>query len=453
MSTKRQLGIEITATNKTAAAFASMERSMTSVNRSLNQMKAVAAGIGLGNIFQNFLSEIVRVNVASGEGKIAADKLSAAFNQFALNVGQAGLTQGLSNFADAVSSSNREMNSLSQIMGRMLNGTLSGLANAIPQVTAEVNDLAAAFGLAADKGGKLAELSSMLNNLVKQYGPFSENAQDGFFGLFGNTGKGSLPPGTLDKALGNGGSPFAAAKKDVDILLSSIDKFGTKVDAAVKPLMKPIIPPNTIDDIYGAGEALKGFSNQLQQTSGFASNLTGSLTSGIASSLTDIAFNAKSAGQAFDGLKSAAINALEDISKKLMEKSLVLLIQSLFGGIGGGGMGGGGFLGGLLGSFGGFYANGGTLGAGKWGIAGEAGPEIIHGPARVTPMERAGGGVKVNIINQAGAKVTTESQRAPDGSINIRALIQDEVVDTLGGGRAARVMGGRYGARIMPRRT
>jgi lambda family phage tail tape measure protein len=36
--------------------------------------------------------------------------------------------------------------------------------------------------------------------------------------------------------------------------------------------------------------------------------------------------------------------------------------------------------------FGGFFANGGNLGAGKWGIAGENGPEIISGPATVTPM-------------------------------------------------------------------
>jgi hypothetical protein len=41
--------------------------------------------------------------------------------------------------------------------------------------------------------------------------------------------------------------------------------------------------------------------------------------------------------------------------------------------------------------FGGFFANGGNLGAGKWGIAGERGPELITGPASVTPM--TGGGV------------------------------------------------------------
>lgn len=49
---------------------------------------------------------------------------------------------------------------------------------------------------------------------------------------------------------------------------------------------------------------------------------------------------------------------------------------------------GGGILGKL---FGGFFANGGTLGAGKWGIAGESGPEIIRGPARIAPMGAMGG--------------------------------------------------------------
>lgn len=43
--------------------------------------------------------------------------------------------------------------------------------------------------------------------------------------------------------------------------------------------------------------------------------------------------------------------------------------------------------------FGGFFANGGTLGAGKWGIAGERGPELITGPANIYPLNGMGGGV------------------------------------------------------------
>lgn len=36
--------------------------------------------------------------------------------------------------------------------------------------------------------------------------------------------------------------------------------------------------------------------------------------------------------------------------------------------------------------FAGFFGTGGALGAGQWGIAGERGPEVVHGPAGVTPV-------------------------------------------------------------------
>lgn len=47
-------------------------------------------------------------------------------------------------------------------------------------------------------------------------------------------------------------------------------------------------------------------------------------------------------------------------------------------------------LGGVKSVFGGFFANGGMLGAGKFGIAGENGPELIRGPASVTPLMAGG---------------------------------------------------------------
>jgi len=53
-------------------------------------------------------------------------------------------------------------------------------------------------------------------------------------------------------------------------------------------------------------------------------------------------------------------------------------------------MGGGGILetigGGIKSLFSGFFANGGMIPQGRFGIAGEAGPELIGGPASVTPM-------------------------------------------------------------------
>jgi phage-related protein len=46
-----------------------------------------------------------------------------------------------------------------------------------------------------------------------------------------------------------------------------------------------------------------------------------------------------------------------------------------------------------LDNFAGFFANGGMIPAGQFGIAGEAGPEVITGPATVTPLSQLGGGM------------------------------------------------------------
>lgn len=79
-------------------------------------------------------------------------------------------------------------------------------------------------------------------------------------------------------------------------------------------------------------------------------------------------------------------------------------IGSLFGGGGGGGLGGiwDSISSGFGSIFGGFFANGGSLPSGKIGIAGESGPELITGPARITPTGDFGGGAaSVNITIQA----------------------------------------------------
>lgn len=72
----------------------------------------------------------------------------------------------------------------------------------------------------------------------------------------------------------------------------------------------------------------------------------------------------------------------------------------------GGGSGGGASNDNLMG-FGGAFADGGYLGAGKWGIAGERGPEIIKGPAQVVPMAQArvaGGGIIINVAGDVSER-------------------------------------------------
>lgn len=92
----------------------------------------------------------------------------------------------------------------------------------------------------------------------------------------------------------------------------------------------------------------------------------------------------------------ALSNALNKVADKLIDISLNSILDSA---LGKSGTAGGGFLSSLFSSFGGLFASGGTLGAGKWGIAGEAGPEIISGPARITPMQKTGGGALTATIS------------------------------------------------------
>ena len=93
------------------------------------------------------------------------------------------------------------------------------------------------------------------------------------------------------------------------------------------------------------------------------------------------------------------------------ESSIASGVGSLFGGGSSSGSSGGGLwdtissVGSAIGDFfGGWFANGGTLGAGKWGIAGEYGPEIISGPAQVTPMMPTNVTYNINAVDAMSFK-------------------------------------------------
>jgi hypothetical protein len=135
----------------------------------------------------------------------------------------------------------------------------------------------------------------------------------------------------------------------------------------------------------------------------------------MASALEDIAFRGRKAK-----------DVLADLARQLASSGLK---NALTGGKDGGLLGslfsagasalGGGGKGLFSGSpfklnFGGFFADGGNLGAGKWGIAGEAGPELIHGPANISPAGKLGGG-SPNIVIHNNAAVDVTPQITPQG--------------------------------------
>lgn len=125
----------------------------------------------------------------------------------------------------------------------------------------------------------------------------------------------------------------------------------------------------------------------------------------IGDAMADAIVEGKSMGDALRGV-------FKQIAKDLISSGISKLISGLFGGLLGGGGGGGGFLGGV---FKGFFAKGGTLGAGEWGIAGEAGPEPVVGPARIVSngdaaaaMGGGGGGAMALNVNVTGARGNAE---------------------------------------------
>lgn len=72
-----------------------------------------------------------------------------------------------------------------------------------------------------------------------------------------------------------------------------------------------------------------------------------------------------------------------DFANVVLEELLRIQIQRTFANLMGGGSGGqsgGGSL------FGGFFATGGMIPPGRFGVVGESGPELVQGPANVTPM-------------------------------------------------------------------
>jgi lambda family phage tail tape measure protein len=89
--------------------------------------------------------------------------------------------------------------------------------------------------------------------------------------------------------------------------------------------------------------------------------------------------------------------SVKDLFRSIVETILRSQVQQLiarsFGALGGGG-------GGLLSSlFAGFFANGGRIPSGQFGVVGERGPEFVAGPATVTPMTAGGGGATMVTYN------------------------------------------------------
>ena len=130
----------------------------------------------------------------------------------------------------------------------------------------------------------------------------------------------------------------------------------------------------------------------------------------------------------FDSFAGLWKSTLKDlISDTLNGGNMLSDIMGGLGGLFGGGGGGGGLWSGISSLFGGWFADGGYLPAGKFGIAGEAGPEIVTGPARIMSNEESFGGgggsapavnININAIStQTGTEFLLNNKKQIEGII------------------------------------
>jgi hypothetical protein len=134
---------------------------------------------------------------------------------------------------------------------------------------------------------------------------------------------------------------------------------------------------------------------------------------GVEDALFDIVTGAATAEEAFKKLANAMIADLIRLSIRMaINNALMAVMNGLSGGAGGVISSGTGFVSANPPRF----AEGGFLGAGKWGIAGENGPELIRGPAQViSNADSFGGGPSFNyapMIDARGADVAAVAKLA-----------------------------------------
>lgn len=146
-------------------------------------------------------------------------------------------------------------------------------------------------------------------------------------------------------------------------------------------------------------------------------NISRQWNTGWTKALNDYIENATNAAKVAENIFTKAMQGMEDMFvsfvkdgkanwkdfvNSMLEELLRAQFRStfakIFGGMTGNNTGQGtSILGGLFSSissgFSGMFANGGTIGAGQWGIVGEAGPEIVTGPASITPTKNMSSGI------------------------------------------------------------
>lgn len=191
------------------------------------------------------------------------------------------------------------------------------------------------------------------------------------------------------------------SKLDATARQASIEKLNAATEASARYR-------ETLDKLKEAQR------NGQEQARFFGDSLVGALDSAIVkgNSLKDVLKNLSSS------LASAALKSLLQGGAFFGNSGSNGNQGGLLGGLFGGASGGGG-LGSIFGSlFKGFFADGGDIPRGGFGIAGENGPELIKGPATVFNKAQLGGGGGTTIKQNVSFDFSNSA-----GLDNVRAMV------------------------------
>ena len=122
---------------------------------------------------------------------------------------------------------------------------------------------------------------------------------------------------------------------------------------------------------YGWRNAFEEYAENATNAANIARDVFQKTTQGMEDAIVNFAKTGK-----FE-FKSFVASILEDLLRAQLRQTLASVFRLPI--LGGGGGGGGGSL------FGGFFATGGMIPPGRFGVVGENGPELVTGPANVTP--------------------------------------------------------------------
>lgn len=364
---------------------------------------------------------------------VALSNMGDAFSKLVKAIGDAGLTDILTGIANGIKW-------LAEQITNAIEPFKLGFKAIIAEVIKFGNLFIAVFKGVGEAFNAFGEaISTRFEALGKDLAAFIENPLGGI--SFENT-RAALETGLLD-AMGNA---FDKALEEARQFNTALDEeLGAAADKIVKANEKKTQslgdlfkkPEGKTDINTPAANANKKLEKDSKDTTSQIQKDFESLGSSIEGRLVD---SLDMVGGKFTSFKDLAKGILSDINQTLLKNALQSfgvtgqggMVNNLLGSLGGmfgGGAGGGSGIGSLISGaaslFGGFFADGGTLKPGKFGIVGENGPELAfagNSPMQVMPNGMAPAPVNVTMNIQTPDVRSfrqSQSQIAADMARNI----------------------------------